>query len=88
MRVRAWILSCLLASSALAADPVKPKLVPRPAAQTAVPLPSTPEKEPLTEKWWVWTALGVVATGAFAAAAIAVSKPQPRATTLPDGDFR
>lgn len=81
--------------------PPPPALEPAPfpsgAAAAPPPPPLLPKDEPvttveteggITSKWWFWTAVGVVAAGAIAGGAIAVAKPQPRGTTLPDGDFR
>jgi tetratricopeptide (TPR) repeat protein len=50
--------------------------------------PADRDEGGLLSKWWFWTAVGVVAVGAISAGAIVVAKPQPRSTTLPDGDFR
>ena len=50
--------------------------------------PPPPPDSPFYKKWWFWTAVGVVAAGALATGAILVARPQPRGTTLPDGDFR
>lgn len=82
---------------ALEPAPPPPALEPAPFPAVAPPPPPlVPKSEPalvtesegLTTKWWFWTAVGVVAVGAISAGAIAVAKPQPRSTTLPDGDFR
>ena len=80
--------------------PPPPALEPAPfpgVAATPPPPPLIPKNPPalvteteggITSKWWFWTAVGVVAVGAISAGAIVVAKPQPRSTTLPDGDFR
>lgn len=78
--------------------PPPPALEPAPFPSVAPPPPPlVPKNEPvavadseggITSKWWFWTAVGVVAVGAISAGAIVVAKPQPRSTTLPDGDFR
>mgnify|MGYP002399369518 CR=1 FL=1 len=70
-------------SGAAAAPPPPPPLVPKDEPVTTVETEGG-----ITGKWWFWTAVGVVAAGAIAGGAIAVAKPQPRGTTLPDGDFR
>lgn len=80
---------------------VPPALTPAPfpaEAEATVPAPPlVPSPGPdataessggITKTWWFWTAVGVVAAGAVAAGAVAVARPQPRSTTLPDGDFR
>jgi len=85
---------CLLVSAAHAAEPsLEPKLVvlvPQAVREPKVaPAPETAAaSDGLATKWWLWAAAGVVATGLLAGAALAMGAPQPRNTTLADGDFR
>lgn len=86
-----------IAQVAPAPEPPPPALEPAPFPKDVPPPPPlVPQPEPqvaqseggITGKWWFWTAVGVVAAGAVAGAAVAVSKPHARNTTLPAGDFR
>jgi hypothetical protein len=81
------------------AAPVPPGLEPAPFPTAGPPpvVPLVPANEPevakdegggITGKWWFWTAIGVVAVGAVTGGALAVSRPQPRGTTLESYDFR
>ncbi|MBL8950389.1 MAG: hypothetical protein JNK82_06410 [Myxococcaceae bacterium] len=82
-----------------AVAPPPPGLEPAPFP-TGTPPPAPPLVSPsppeqverseggLTSKWWFWTAVGIVAAGAVTTVAVVASKPQPRQTTLPPGDFR
>ncbi len=89
--LRAWVCAgCLLVSTAQAAEPKAVVLVPqavREAKLAPAPEPRAAD-DGIATRWWFWTLVGVVAGGAIAGAAIAVGAPQPRSTTLPDGDLR
>ena len=81
------------------AAPLLPAPEPAPALEP-VPFPTpapllAPQPEPVVAKsdsvatkWWLWTAVGVVAAGAIVGTAVAVSQPHVRDTTLQPGDFR
>ena len=87
----------LPAPPAAETPPLKPALEPAPYPGVAPPPPPLVPKEEapgvaqtggLTSKWWFWTAVGVVAVGVITTGALVAAKPQPRMTSLPDGDFR
>jgi hypothetical protein len=62
------------------ADPTVPPVYVPPGANLA---PAAPAPEPVTHKWWFWTAVGAVVVTAVVVVAVASSKdPSPPGSTL------
>jgi hypothetical protein len=62
------------------ADPTAPPTYVPPGANLA---PAAPPREPVTHKWWFWTAVGAVVVTAVVVVAVASSgEPSPPASTL------